>query len=115
MKKGLVQVKDLGEYWEEIVGLPIPLGGIVIKRKFSNAIYNKVNRIIKRSIQYAFDNPSSSMDYVVFHAQEMDVETIKKHINLYVNNFSISLGNEGSEAIKKIFTLRGKSAKQIFP
>tara|TARA_B100000401_G_scaffold331248_1_gene230671 strand:- start:168 stop:971 length:804 start_codon:yes stop_codon:yes gene_type:complete len=115
MKKGLVQVKDLGEYWEEIVGLPIPLGGIVIKRKFSNAIYNKVNRIIKRSIQYAFDNPSSSMDYVIFHAQEMDIETIKKHINLYVNNFSISLGNEGSEAIKKIFTLRGKSAKQIFP
>ena len=45
----------------------------------------------------------------------MDIETIKKHINLYVNNFSISLGNEGSEAIKKIFTLRGKSAKQIFP
>tara|TARA_B100000945_G_scaffold319497_1_gene326846 strand:- start:957 stop:1760 length:804 start_codon:yes stop_codon:yes gene_type:complete len=112
--KGLVKVRDLGEYWQEVVGLPIPLGGIVVNKQFSKEMYYKIDRILKRSIQYAFNNPQSSMSYILSHAQEMDKEIISNHIKLYVNDFSFSLKKEGREAVKKIFTLRGKAVPDLF-
>lgn len=114
ISKGLVKVRDLGEYWQETLDLPIPLGGIVINRKFSKEICCKINRVLKRSIQYAFSNPHSSSTYVALHAQEMDEEMISNHIKLYVNDFSLSLKKEGREAVRKIFTLKGKSLEGIF-
>jgi 1,4-dihydroxy-6-naphthoate synthase len=98
-EKGLKKVMDLGEYWDSLIHAPIPLGGIVIKRSLGAALQQKVNRVIRRSVEYAFAHPESSMPYVREHAQAMSEEVMKKHIALYVNDFSVDLGETGTQAI----------------
>lgn len=102
-QKGLRKVMDLGEYWEETTQCPIPLGGIAVRRAIPDAEKRKINRIIQRSVQYAFDHPSSSWDYVQKHAQEMDEDVIYRHINLYVNRFTKELGEQGRMAVQTMF------------
>lgn len=102
-KKGLKKIIDLGEEWEEKTGNPIPLGGIVIHRKFDSETMLKVNRVLKRSVDFAFKNPDSSYSYVKNYAQELDDDVIKKHINLYVNNFTSDLGEKGKNAVITLF------------
>ncbi len=97
--KGLIKLLDLGEFWENLSHCPIPLGGIMIKRELSEEIKQKVNRIIKRSVQFAIKNPKSGLDFIRSHAQEMSSEVIYKHIELYVNKFSVDLGEEGRKAV----------------
>lgn len=101
--KGLKKVIDLGERWENKTQSPIPLGGIVIHRRIDENIQIKVNRVLKRSIQFAFDNPSSSFEYVKQYAQEMEDDVMRKHIDLYVNNFTLDLGDEGMRAIQTLY------------
>lgn len=101
--KGLKKVIDLGEFWDSLIHAPIPLGGIVIKRNLDTEIQQKVNRLIRKSVEYAFAHPESSMSYVKRHAQAMSEEVMKKHIALYVNDFSIDLGNTGMNAIQLMF------------
>jgi 1,4-dihydroxy-6-naphthoate synthase len=101
--KGLKKVMDLGEYWESLIHAPIPLGGIVIKRNADTALQQQVNRLIRRSVEFAFANPESCMPYVKAHAQEMSEVVMKKHIALYVNDFSADLGETGSKAVKLMF------------
>jgi 1,4-dihydroxy-6-naphthoate synthase len=98
-EKGLKKIADLGEFWETLIHAPIPLGGIVARRSFDENTLQKINRCIRRSIEYAFSHPESVMDYVQLHSQEMNKAVMKKHIELYVNEFSIDLGNTGSDAI----------------
>ena len=112
--KGLEKVKDLGEFWEEETQLPIPLGGIVVKRALSLAIQQKLERVLRKSIEYAFENPNSSADYVKCHAQEMEKEVVDAHINLYVNDYSVSLGEKGRKAVKLLFKKSGKKSSTIF-
>ncbi|MEN8117874.1 MAG: 1,4-dihydroxy-6-naphthoate synthase [Bacteroidota bacterium] len=102
-KKGLKKIIDLGEQWENKTNSPIPLGGIVINRKIDSETQKKVNRVLKRSIQFAFDNPESSYNFVKKHAQEMEDEVMKKHIDLYVNDFTLDLGSEGKDAILNLY------------
>lgn len=113
-EKGLVKVKDLGEFWESSTGLPIPLGGIVIKRDFPLEVQQKVERVLRKSVEYAFANPDSSVSYVKCHAQEMDKEVVNAHINLYVNDYSISLGEKGRKAVIEVFEKTGKESETIF-
>ncbi|MEI6019525.1 MAG: 1,4-dihydroxy-6-naphthoate synthase [Bacteroidota bacterium] len=101
--KGLEKIIDLGEYWDTLIHAPIPLGGIVMKRAFDAKIIQKVNQLIRKSVEFAFANPESSMMYVKAHAQEMNEDVMKKHIALYVNNFSIDLGDIGKNAIELMF------------
>jgi len=101
--RGLNKIMDLGEFWDSLIHAPIPLGGIVIKRNLGNELQQKVNRLIKKSVGFAFANPESSMAYVKAHAQEMSEEVMKKHIALYVNNFSIDLGETGINAVQLLF------------
>jgi 1,4-dihydroxy-6-naphthoate synthase len=111
--KGLRKIIDLGEYWDQLTGLPIPLGGIIIKRSLPKEIRLKVNRIMKRSVEHALQNPNDSLPYVKKHAQSMDENVMRKHIQLYVNDFTVDLGMKGREAIT---TLYDKSVqKAIFP
>lgn len=111
--KGLKKIVDLGEWWDQQTGLPIPLGGIIIKRNLPHEIRLKVNRVLKRSVEYALANPNDSLPFVRQHAQSMDEEVMRNHIQLYVNDFSVDLGTKGREAIT---TLYEKSLeKQIFP
>lgn len=102
-QKGLKKVMDLGEYWDSLIHAPIPLGGIVIKRSFDAELQQKVNRLIRKSVEFAFANPESSMPYVREHAQAMSPEVMKKHIGLYVNDFSVDLGDTGTRAIRLMF------------
>ena len=112
--KGLIKVKDLGKFWEEETGLPIPLGGIVINRNLPFEIQKKFERVLRKSVEYAFENRESSSEFVIVHAQEMETEVIDAHINLYVNEFSISLGEVGRRAVEKVFEKSAKNYKNIF-
>jgi 1,4-dihydroxy-6-naphthoate synthase len=100
--KGLHKIIDLGDYWEKETGNPIPLGGIVIKRNIDITVQQKVDRLIKKSIEFAFSNYPELNDYIRSHSQEMSEAVMRKHIDLYVNKFSIALGEEGRNAIKKL-------------
>lgn len=118
--KGLYKIADLGEIWEQKTQMPIPLGGIAVKRSLDEEIKRKAERIIRRSVEYALQNPSSSNDFVCNNVQSMDAEVMQQHINLYVNDFSVSLGNKGKAAIwflyKKAYELKliEKEPKDIF-
>lgn len=101
--KGLKKVIDLGDYWEKRTGCAIPLGGIVIKRDLDEETKLKVNRVLRRSVEFAFANPKSGLDFIRSHAQEMSEEVMYKHIELYVNKYSVELGDEGRKAVKLLF------------
>ena len=102
-KKGLKKIIDLGEYWEQETGLPIPLGGIAVSRNLEHDIQLKINRVLKRSVEFAFENPKSAYPYIKQYAQEMDEEVMYKHIELYVNDFTKDLGKDGREAIEILY------------
>jgi 5,8-dihydroxy-2-naphthoate synthase len=102
--KGLRKIVDLGEYWESKTGAPIPLGGIVMKRSFSEEIKQTVNRVLRRSVEYAFAHREASLPFVRAHAQEMSEEVMYRHIDLYVNEYSIDLGPDGRRAIEILFS-----------
>ncbi|MBN8695659.1 MAG: 1,4-dihydroxy-6-naphthoate synthase [Bacteroidetes bacterium] len=102
-QKGLKKVLDLGEWWETETGLPIPLGGIVIKTNMPQELIQKVNRVLRKSVEYAFAQPKSSLPFVKAHAQEMSEEVMYKHIDLYVNHYSVDLGEKGKAAIDTMF------------
>jgi 1,4-dihydroxy-6-naphthoate synthase len=112
-KKGLVKIADMGEFWEKLTALPVPLGAIVIKRSVPEAIALKVNRILKRSLEYAYRNSMASFDFVVNNAQEMDKNVMNNHIRLFVNEFTLNLGYEGRTAIKKLFDIA--SERKVIP
>ena len=103
--KGLHKIVDLGSYWEQLTGCAIPLGGIVINRNLDREIQEKVNRLLRKSVEFAFANPKSGIDFIKKHAQEMSEEVMYKHIELYVNKYSIDLGIEGRKAIDVLFKL----------
>jgi 1,4-dihydroxy-6-naphthoate synthase len=109
-QKGLVKIMDLGEYWEATTGLPIPLGGIVVKRKMPQTQKLKIDRVLRRSVEYAFAHTSDVMPFVKAHAQEMDEAVMKSHINLYVSDFTIDLGERGRASVQKMFEIAKKSA-----
>lgn len=102
-QKGLKKVIDLGEYWEALTKMPIPLGGIVIQRNLPDELKAKVDRIIRKSVEYAFAQPDASREFVRENAQEMSEEVMYKHIQLYVNDYSVTLGNKGKQAVQLLF------------
>jgi len=104
LQKGLKEVVDLGEFWETKTGLAIPLRGIVVNRKFPAEIQRKIDRIMKRSIEFALENPKASYPFVKHHAQEMDDTVMESHLKLYVNDFTSDLGEEGRKAVKMLFS-----------
>lgn len=101
--KGLRKICDLGEFWEGQTGTPIPLGAIAVRRSLPDAVKQSVNRIVRRSVEYAFAHRDASLPYVRAHAQEMSEAVMYKHIDLYVNEFSVDLGDEGRLAVDTLF------------
>ncbi len=104
-QRGLHKIVDLGNFWEEKTGYPIPLGGIVGKRSIDLEILMQVDALIKKSIEYSFKNYPLITEYVKMHSQEMEPEIMKKHIDLYVNEYSIDLGRAGKDAIQKVLSV----------
>ncbi len=101
-QKGLQKVMDLGEYWEQKMELPLPLGGIAINQSIKRTAALKVNELIRKSVEFAFKNYPVLPDYVKQHSQEMNEEVMRQHIDLYVNNYSLDLGEEGRLAIESL-------------
>ena len=101
--KGLKKIIDLGEFWEGETGAPIPLGGIVVNRSLPDEVQHTVNRLVRRSVEYAFANRAASLPYVRAHAQEMSDGVMYRHIDLYVNEYSVDLGKEGRRAVELLF------------
>lgn len=118
--KGLYKVVDLGDYWEQTTGFPIPLGGIVVKRDLDKELKLKINRLLRASVEFAFANPGSGMAYIREHAQEMEDAVMLQHIALYVNEYSLDLGPQGRQAIAYLFAkaqslaLIPKTSKNVF-
>lgn len=101
--RGLRKVVDLGEYWEETTGFAIPLGGIVVRRDLDPEVQTTMERVLRRSVEYAFAHRDHTLPYVRAHAQDMDDEVMFKHIDLYVNDFSVDLGSTGRAAVHGLF------------
>jgi 1,4-dihydroxy-6-naphthoate synthase len=101
--KGLKKIIDLGDHWEKQTGCAIPLGGIVANRNLPTDVQHKLNRVLRKSVEFAFANPKSGLEFIRSHAQEMSEEVMYKHIELYVNKYSVELGEEGRKAIKLLF------------
>ncbi|MGC1390710.1 MAG: 1,4-dihydroxy-6-naphthoate synthase [Bacteroidales bacterium] len=111
--RGLHKLADMGEYWETLTGLPVPLGAIVIKRDIPDDIAQKVNRIVRRSLEYAYKDSFASYDFVSGNAREMDSTVMNNHIKLFVNEYTLNLGNKGREAIIELFRIAGE--KGVIP
>lgn len=101
-EKGLKKVKDLGEYWEERMELPLPLGGIAINQSVKRSVALKINGLIRKSIEFAFSNYPVLPDYVKQHSQTMSEEVMRRHIDLYVNNYSLEMGEDGRLAVESL-------------
>jgi len=101
-ERGLYKVKDLGEFWEEKTELPIPLGGIAINQSVKRSVALKIDALIRKSLEYAFANYPAITNYVKQHSQEMSEDVMRQHIDLYVNNYSLDLGDDGREAIEHL-------------
>jgi 1,4-dihydroxy-6-naphthoate synthase len=101
-QKGLVKLMDLGNFWERQTGCPIPLGGIVIKKGPGGEHAGKINALIRKSVEFALSHYPDLPDYVRQHAQAMDERVMRQHIDLYVNDYSLSLGEDGKAAIKTL-------------
>jgi len=118
---GLKQIIDLGEWWEQETGFPIPLGGIIADRSLGTELICKIDNLVRSSVEYAFKNRAETMNYIKQHSQELSDDVINQHIGLYVNDFSIDMGEEGEKAVKE-FLSRAEQAgiiplsrQSIFP
>jgi 1,4-dihydroxy-6-naphthoate synthase len=115
-KNGLQKIADMGEYWEKLTGLPIPLGTIVINRRIPDEIAFKVNSIIRKSLEYAYHDSLASYDFVVANAKEMCSTVMNNHIKLFVNKFTLNLGKEGKRTINELFRIAlGKGIIPVLP
>ena len=110
---GLVQIADLGQWWEEETGLPIPLGGIMARRDLGAELIGQVDEAVRQSLKYAFAHPREPQGYIQAHAQEMSGQVVESHIALYVNDFSLDLGEEGLKAVEVL--LARAESRGLFP
>lgn len=106
--KGLARLRDLGEYWEQTTGAPIPLGGIVARRTLPLAVRRELDRLIRASVERALASGQTLSPWVREHAQEMDEAVMRRHVELYVNEFSVALGEAGRRAVRTLFEVWGR-------
>jgi 1,4-dihydroxy-6-naphthoate synthase len=109
-QRGLVKLIDLGEWWEGVSGAAIPLGGIAMKRSFNPELHQSVNEMIRQSVQYSWARYPELSGFVTTHAQEMDEAVMRKHIELYVNDYTTDLGPTGVHAIETLMMYARKAA-----
>ena len=99
-KKGLVKILDLGEWWETEYNLPLPLGGICISREFDRPVQMLLDKLIGDSVEYAFEHPAETMQFIKSYAQETSDKVIFSHIDLYVNEFTREIGSLGKKSVE---------------
>lgn len=111
-ERGLTKIMDLGEHWETKTGNPIPLGGIVMNRRFDIQLMKRVDQLIQKSIEYAQQHYPQLADFVRCHAQEMQESVMRQHIDLYVNDYSLGLGSKGKAAVWQMLEIASQFAPQ---
>lgn len=111
--KGLICLADLGSLWESKTSLPVPLGGIVAKRSLGHKTISKISGLIASSLLHAWNNPDDSLPFIREYAQEMDESVMRKHIALYVNEYSLSLGTNGRKALSMLFDTHNINASPL--
>ncbi|NVN94367.1 MAG: 1,4-dihydroxy-6-naphthoate synthase [Bacteroidetes bacterium] len=104
-ERGLKLISDLGKEWYKLTKQAIPLGGIVVKRDLPESLKQSINRVLKRSVEYAFANPDSGKEFIRCNAQEMSEGVMYKHIDLYVNEYTLDLGIKGKNAVSTLFEM----------
>ena len=105
-RRNLELVADLGKLWEDETNLPLPLGAIIVKREIDENTISKFDNLLSKSVRFAFENPLLSRDFVKQRAQELEDDVIEKHISLFVNDYTISLGDEGRQAVERLLDER---------
>lgn len=110
-KKGLTLIMDLGMNWQQRTSLPVPLGGIAVRRDIDRVLQEKINRVLRRSIEFALANPSFPAHYVAANAREMEPEVQRKHIEMFVNNYTVDISQSGETAVERLHEVWS----QIFP
>jgi 1,4-dihydroxy-6-naphthoate synthase len=105
-RRNLELVADLGLEWEQRMQLPLPLGSIVVARDLGEDVARRFDKLLRRSIEYAFANPMVSREFIKAHAQELEDRVIDQHIALFVNDFSLSLGDEGRRAVEQLTAVK---------
>jgi 1,4-dihydroxy-6-naphthoate synthase len=100
---GLQKFLDVGEWWESTTGHLLPLGGIIAKRSLGEETLQRINKVIKESLEYAYSHPHETKPYVAKYAQEMSEDVRQKHIDLYVNEYSLDVGDAGKKAVAELF------------
>jgi 1,4-dihydroxy-6-naphthoate synthase len=103
-QKGLRKILDMGEYWEKETGLPLPLGAIAVRRDLPDKVKRQLNTALRESVRYALQNPHAPDEFVARYAQTMELDVCRRHINLYVNEFSVDLGVKGKQAVDTLLT-----------
>jgi 1,4-dihydroxy-6-naphthoate synthase len=104
---GLKKILDLGEWWENKTGFPLPLGGILAKRNLGEDLLKRVDSFIRKSIEYSLNHKEEPKMYIKQHSQELEESVIEQHINLYVNDFSLDIREEGLSAVRELFRRAG--------
>ncbi len=102
--KGLHQVIDLGQWWYEATGLPLPLGGNVVRRDLGKETINEVARLVKGSIQYALDHRQEALDYALNYARDLDPALADRFVGMYVNEWTVDYGPRGREAVRTLLS-----------
>ncbi len=117
---GLQQVADLGEWWERETGMIIPLGGIIARRSLGGVLIHAIEKLVRNSLEYAFKNSAAPKSYIKKHSQEIQDSVIEQHIALYVNSYSLDIGDDGINAIERLFRMAeekgiiGRSSRPLF-
>jgi len=104
-RAGFAAIVDLGAWWEEKTGLPIPLGGIAARKELGEPLIDQIDGLIQTSIQRAMDRPAEVLPYMREHAQEMDADVLQAHVRTFVNPFSLDMGVEGRQALEALETM----------
>jgi 1,4-dihydroxy-6-naphthoate synthase len=110
---GLHKVIDLGQWWLKQTGLPLPLGGNVIKRDLGQNLMERIGQDIRKSIQYGLDHREEAMDYAIQFSRGLDISHVDRFIGMYVNDLTLDYGSEGRQAVRKLFQEAYK--KKIIP
>nr|WP_321514572.1 1,4-dihydroxy-6-naphthoate synthase [uncultured Pseudodesulfovibrio sp.] len=113
-RQGLTCVLDLGAWWENHTGMPIPLGAIAIKRSLGLEVAAQMNEAIRQSVFAARENPAAGREYIKSHAQEMDNDVIATHINTFVTDYSLDVGDGGVEAVSRLLKEAGCKREDVF-
>jgi 1,4-dihydroxy-6-naphthoate synthase len=100
--QGLHLVRDLGVWWQEKTGLPLPLGGNVVRRDLGDATIRQISRLLKESIRYALDHRSAALDYALQYARDMDKSLADRFVGMYVNDWTLDYGERGRAAVRKL-------------